>query len=272
MVLSCDTAICPERGDLSLGHPTWEALLQLFQLRRVAAVVSGPPCETFTEARYNQPQPLEVAKRWPRPLRSWARLMGLEGLSMKELRQTKQGTAFYLQSMIALIWMVIGGGFYVCEHPAKPRLSWRPSIWTSPLVQLYLKIPEVKLWTIEQWRWGCETPKPTGLLSVRMPHLGRILHDRQLPGLTRPTGAAIGRDPTTGQFYTHALKEYPGQLCFALAESILDALVLQRGRSATSCPSEEAVPSSLRSFVNDLAAVSKVIRSDAPICADYQGG
>ena len=113
--------------------------------------------------------------------------------------------------------------------------------------------------------------KPTGLLSVRLPNLGRAFHQRQFPGVLRPTGITIGKNPDTGQFYTHALKEYPTQLCYAMAECLLDAIALQRGSSATSTPSATDVPAAVQTWVDELAEISRVVRLDAPIRPDNQG-
>ena len=81
VVLSCDTAISACYGDLTADQTPWKQILRLFRLGRIAGASCGPPCETYTEARYHQPEPAADNKPefpWPRPLRSWARLLGLQ--------------------------------------------------------------------------------------------------------------------------------------------------------------------------------------------------
>ena len=41
----------------------------------------------------------------------------------------------------------------------------RPSIWTSPIIQLLLRLPDLQLHHVAQYRWGAEAVKPTGLLT-----------------------------------------------------------------------------------------------------------
>ena len=75
IVLSLDTAISAEYGDLSMTSGNWKTLLRCYEEGKVAGTLCGPPCETFSEARFTPPS--DDATTWPRPLRSAARLFGL---------------------------------------------------------------------------------------------------------------------------------------------------------------------------------------------------
>ena len=268
-VISCDTAVSQFYGDLTLGSEPWEAIMALLQQRRVSAVVCGPPCETYTEARYHVPDDAPPHVAWPRPLRSCERFFGLCGLSFKELRQCRQGTAFVLQCLLIAAWMAVSSGLFIMEHPWKPTLTWRPSVWTSAAFQLLEKLPEAKLWCLPQWKWGCGIRKPTGMFTLGMPGFGRSMFLRQAPGATLPDKTAIGRDPVTGQFLTHQYKEYPEQFCLAIAESILDRF-MQNAWVRTSRP-EVAVPADLADWVAAATAASGYILKGATIRPDYQG-
>ena len=93
----------------------------------VAASLCGSPCETYTEARFMPPPPEAThPEKWPRPLRSFLRLFGLDNLSHRKLRQLR---AFFLQVVMVLSWHVARCGV-VAEHPAPPTDRSRPSIWT----------------------------------------------------------------------------------------------------------------------------------------------
>ena len=271
VVLSMDTAVSQTHGDLSAHGLPWCQLLRLMRLGRVAGILCGPPCETYTEARYNTPDPEspDAQHHWPRPLRSWARLLGLPGLTLRELRQTRQGTAFFLQCMVSMAWMMVTGGLFLFEHPWKPSLSWRPSVWTTPIVQLFEGHPGVHLWRIAQWRWGCEAVKPTGILTFGLPSFGKSLYSRQDPGATYPQTYIIGKDEATGKFKTHNLKEYPQILCAAFAGAITDQLHWSIARTVP--PSEDLVPEDLRAWVDEVAAVGSEVSHAALILPDYQG-
>ena len=144
VVLSLDTANSIFYGNLEHTSASWLQLQKLYEQGHIAASICGSPCETFTEARYMQPPP-EVATpfRWPRPLRSWARLFGLDNLTHREMRQLRAGSAFFLQVIQVLSWHITKGGLFVAEHPAAPRDRSRPSIWTSPLVETFLAVPSL---------------------------------------------------------------------------------------------------------------------------------
>ena len=118
VILSCDTAVSFEYGDLSGRSPAWRKILQAYQAGRVAATLCGPPCETFSEARFNQPEVScsdadaadAAPRRWPRPLRSAAELFGLSHLTLRELKQCSFGSQFFLQCLwILALHMRFGG-------------------------------------------------------------------------------------------------------------------------------------------------------------------
>ena len=277
VVLSCDTAISPEFGDLLVDHTPWTNILELCRLGKVSACLCGPPCETFSEARYFQPTDEEEnvdadapAKRtWPRPLRAKDELFGLKGLTPREMRQVLQGSTFFLQCVQALAWMLVTGGSFVGEHPWKPILDWRPSIWTSPIIELLLGHPDIRLWNMPQWHWGCGVPKPTGLLAAHLPMFGSSMFGRRLPQASKPQATAIGRD-ASGKFRTHDYKEYPSQFCAALAGAFSDRfLQCRRLGRLRSCNSE--VDASLLSWVENASRACATIDGSAPILPDYQG-
>ena len=277
IVLSCDTAISPEFGDLQMTGVPWTNILELCRLGKVSAVLCGPPCETFSEARYFLPpdadddaaEPDKPTRPWPRPLRSKDELFGLPGLKPKEMRQVLQGSQFFLQCIQALAWMLVTGGSFVGEHPWKPLLDWRPSIWTSPIVELLMRHPSVKLWNMPQWHWGCGVPKPTGLLAAHLPMFGSSMFGRRLSGVTRPHAVAIGRD-SSGKFRTHDFKEYPAPFCAALAGALMDRFS-QCHRTRQTRVSSSEVDAALVNWVENAARACADLNSLAQILPDYQG-
>ena len=165
-VLSLDTANSIWYGDLRFEGTTWAKLIELYSNGHVSATISGSPCETFSAARAQPPpEDLEDSVKWPRPLRTFLRLFGLDHLTFRELRQLGCGTAFFLQTALALTYQLVYGGYAVSEHPGIPWDPALPSIWRSAILQLLMKHPQVKLHTVGQWRWGAsvkETDWPHG--------------------------------------------------------------------------------------------------------------
>lgn len=223
LVLSVDTAVSLEFGNLALGSHSWKAIMQLYEAGVVAATLVGSPCETFSEARFYVPSDADSAHHGPRPLRSAERILGVEGLTAKELKQCHMRGNFFQQAAITLGHHMVHGGCFVSEHPAKPHDPSRPSIWTSPLLEVLQQHPDVRLSHVSQFLWGATVVKPSGLLHFQMPHFCRDLYTQADLMATRPRNVAIGRDEH-GVYRTAQHKEYPPQFCKGLAFTIVQNL------------------------------------------------
>ena len=269
-ILSQDTANSVSLGNLQLRSASWEELLNCYKRGLVTASLAGSPCETFSEARHQQsPEvfPDGLPRRLPRPLRSMERLLGLDGLSKRELEQLHMGSSFFLQGAVLLAYQVLIGGYFISEHPAPPSDSSRASIWTSPWLTLLRGHPDVCLHTVGQWKWGALAPKPTGLLTLRLPYFLRSLHSLARDDLRKPTYTAIGLNPD-GSFRTSCLKEYPPLFSAALAKSVTDQLEYElRWGRICSTPSE--CPASLYSWILEAEEACSTIRSNGWL-PDYQ--
>jgi len=222
VVLSLDTAVSLEFGDLMIGSPSWNALLQIYESGLVAASVVGSPCETFSEARF-MPAADDDKRACPRPLRSADMLFGLEGLTLRELKQCHVGGNFFQQGVLALSFHMRFGGCFISEHPAKPCDPSRPSIWTSAILETLLEHPEAHLTHVAQYKWGASAIKPTGLLHFNLETFRRDIYQVADPHAQKPTQYAIGRD-NSGCFRTAMHKEYPNRFCLALAYAIVQKI------------------------------------------------
>eukprot|EP00435_Cladocopium_sp_Y103_P059388 s1362_g21.t1 len=270
-VLSLDTAISYHHGNLQLGSTTWERVMSLYSSGRVSATVCGAPCETFSEARHHVPEPTDgdTGRKWPRPLRSALRFFGLDALTFRELKQTAQGSEFFMQGLLTAAWSLRFGSIYLSEHPWKPEDETRVSVWTSPWVQLLLQLPQAHLHRVCQWRWGAETSKPTGILALNCPHFAASVYSRQTPNIEKPDRIAIGCDARTGRFRTAVLKEYPPDFSRALAGAIADRFVyMKRHRLLLETPLADPV---VEAWLCEVLRCCNVIRADAPCLPDYQG-
>ena len=154
------------------------------------------------------------------------------------------------------------------EHPAMPADEDKASIWRSALVGLITADPDCQLRTFAQWRWGSRTPKPTGLLSVRLPKLPQSMYFCADPSLPYPQQIAQGLDES-GKFHTAACKEYPPLFCKALATAFTDQFeVALRTRSLVECTIDD---SDLHQWVHEASLESALVHSFTSFRPDFQG-
>eukprot|EP00435_Cladocopium_sp_Y103_P051648 s459_g16.t1 len=272
-ILSMDTANSVHYGNLSCHAASWQELLRCYSQGLVTATVAGSPCETFSEARHHHPDPAldsddRARARLPRPFRSFEQLLGLPGLTMRETDQLHAGSAFFLQTTILIAFQLVTGGYFVSEHPAPPQDATRASIWTSPWLELLKAHPEIQFVVVPQWRFGATVPKPTGLLSLRMPYFVRSLFKCADNTLSRPQNVAIGRHHD-GSFKTSAHKEYPAQFAAGLVLGITEQLDRDI-RTGRVCSAAKEVPSDLQKWVEEAAMACSAIRDTAGWLPDFQ--
>ena len=186
--LSLDTANSETFGDLHHEAITWQNLIKLYQQGKIAATITGAPCETWSAARHYLLSPEEGSegRRFPRPLRDRGRLFGKQHLTFRELRQLRQGSLFFMQMLVTVAWTITTGGIYLSEHPAPPQHPEAASIWFTPWLRILCRHPDIALHTVAQWRWGCSVSKPTGLLAVRLPRFAASMYSRQVVGVQKP--------------------------------------------------------------------------------------
>eukprot|EP00438_Fugacium_kawagutii_P031115 Skav214921 [mRNA] locus=scaffold2073:185023:189856:+ [translate_table: standard] len=274
-ILSLDTAVHPELGNLSRASVTWSRLLQCLRSGSIAGSLIGPPCETYSEARHHRPvEPEEDCdvdrprQRWPRPLRSKERILGLDGLTGREMKQLQVGTAFLYQAFHIMALHMVWGGYTVIEHPGIPSEPSRASAWSTAIAELYRLLPSTKLHCLQQWRWGARAVKPTGFLVHAMPKFHSSMWACRDEGASYPTEGVIGRD-ALGNYRTSALKEYPGQLCFGLASAFLDQAQADIASGKSSAVS--GLPPAAQDWIQEVTKASSTIRLNAAMGADYQG-
>eukprot|EP00438_Fugacium_kawagutii_P005073 Skav200544 [mRNA] locus=scaffold676:310903:315876:+ [translate_table: standard] len=229
-VVSLDVIYDKAWGDLS------RAETRLFWLRSieemwVLAVVSGPPCETWSRARAVE---LEDRRRGPRPVRSAKQPWGLQCLTLRELRQVSLGNLLLSFSLEAATAILAANGIAVVEHPAEPDDPALPSIWRLPVVQLLRAHSSVQLVRFYQGHFGAVSPKPTMLLTINIPDMAEQLWDHRLRA-SLPAFSSIGK-AANGSFLTSPLKEYPPGLCKALA----GAISMRASRTTQGCAVQPA--------------------------------
>ena len=213
-VVSMDVVIDSEWGD-ACRQATRDFWLRGALSGFVQGGLCGPPCETWSQARFVDTA--ETTDRQPRPLRSLECLWGLPSLSLRELGQVDVGNELLLFSIDLMICLARSEGLGVLEHPGEPADEDKPSIWRLPIIQLLRQLPGFEFVDFAQGLLGAKSPKPTRFLTLNMASLPTFLHGHRLcPDL--PRTSAIGKT-AEGQWATTSLKEYPPALNKALGES-----------------------------------------------------
>eukprot|EP00435_Cladocopium_sp_Y103_P046244 s495_g13.t1 len=196
---------------------------------QLASIGGGPPCETYTAARYQQ----LVDGKGPRPLRSSSEPQGLPALTRKERMQIWIGDALlrFLIDMLAIMAAMGLSGFL--EHPQYPVWSARfspASIWQMMSIRLMKGLNCFTVVSFDQCVCGALGKKPTTLLLLRLPRVRSdllLMGDQgRCPHLPGEHAALIGRQED-GSFCTAKAKVYPpglnlvlGRAMFAFAQSI----------------------------------------------------
>ena len=230
-VVSVDIIVSREWGDIS-KESTRAFWLRAAEAGWVIAVLSGPPCNTWSRARHQRLHDQHNRKS-PRPVRHANHLWGLPALAIRELCAVLEGNlllGFSLQLMVVLA-TVQGYGFM--EHPAEPSDEHMASIWRLPVIQMLLQIEGFHLITLAQGLFGAASPKPTSLLTLNLPQLRAHLHAGMITK-TLPAACSIGVNEAQ-EYHTTSLKEYPPGFCRPLAVALFEAI------SARPCK-EEAEP------------------------------
>ena len=183
----------------------------LFQQKLVWGFYSGPPCETWSAARF-----VELDNSRVRPVRAAKTPWGLPAMAISELKQVVVGNLLMYFVLLLMVIQVGAGLFGLMEHPAEPYEQFKPSIWRTPLwrFMLRLNLRTIKIW---QGYHRAPSPKPTKFgLTVPIPRLSQIFLRHQVR-YDLPQQVSVGRN-ADGTFATAILKEYPPSLCSALAE------------------------------------------------------
>lgn len=208
--ISVDIGIDAQYGDI-YNSRLWERLIRA---RKVVAAHGGPPCETYSLARW-----LPAPSGRPRPLRSKAYPWGLPQRSVKEVQQCYVGTILMLRTIFLLLLVHCCGGAITLEHPAGHRRTeeqW--CIWLAGMIRRFLRDDAVDIIQFLQGPLGQPFSKPTNLLVGRLPMLKHHLF-AAYDVTWRPT-VLLGGMGEDG-WRTAAAKAYPSRLCEILARNYL---------------------------------------------------
>ena len=260
-VFSMDLAVDEHYGDLSPTSATWLKVKEGLTKGIFAAGLAGSPCNTYSEARYHQPE--DTSRKWPRPVRTRAEPWGLSHLTSRELRHVRMGSVFAMEVMWTFAMMYRGGGIFLSEHPWIPSQEDRVSVWRLPVFQLLAQLPGLRLHCIPQGLHGAKSWKRTGIAALRCPKLAQSMR-KWRTDYTPPESDFIGMD-SEGRYKTAILKEYPREFSGGLAQVLIDEF--DRKHAFPSCE-PRAVQADLHDWLSRAAAALGHIRHDADMRPD----
>ena len=254
LAVSIDIIFDQRWGDLSRDE-TFSMFVEALRSGYLVAWIAGPPCETWSIARYN------ALPGGPRPVRRRGMPWGNFDLTYKEHKQVSMGSLL-LGITLKLMWFtLLTGATSILEHPSDiSRDVNRPSIWRLEIIQFYLRFAQCEMVDILQGFYGGLTPKPTTLFIINgAPDNASLLYTLRTSPL--PTTSALGK-AADGSWRTAVLKEYPPGLCRALC-AIVEAG--QRGGS------REPVDDIPTEFLETIQEMTKDFNLSAERGPDFHG-
>ena len=190
-------------------------------------VLGGPPCETWSVARWNKGS--RVSAGAPRAVRSSDALWGLPDLNARERDQVALGNALLRTVVLFLAAARVHGFAAVMEHPQLP--SWEPlapSSWKLPELVALSRAGGVDCVHLDQCCCGTPWKKPTRLFAVGLPELARLVSrlpggGRCCPALGHSHVVLAGRGDD-GVFRTAPAKTYNSVMCSILADATYECI------------------------------------------------
>ena len=202
-----------------------EAVMAMLWSGHFDAVGGGPPCSTWSAARY-------AGDDGPPPLRSRLHPWGLPGLGRSYQNKVNEHNIlmlFMLEALgVAFPEMV---GFM--EHPADWGRDPYPSVWATESWQSMQRKFSLMLVEFDQCMMGSPARKSTGVG-------GNFEELSSLDGIRCTHGrhpALIGRE-ADGSFRTRAAQAYPSDMCRRLSEVIVQAMLRTRAGENTEVTEE----------------------------------
>lgn len=151
MGLSVDVVISLQFGNM-LDPRTQRLFLTAVRDGLIGAIVAGPPCESWSQAR----EQYYREQRGPRPIRTVQSPQGMEQLRLREITQLIVGNDLLGAAMLFAYTAWISGCFMILEHPREPSSTYSPSIWKLPVTLFLLRQPNIRRLVVKQGLYGVE--------------------------------------------------------------------------------------------------------------------
>eukprot|EP00438_Fugacium_kawagutii_P031562 Skav203467 [mRNA] locus=scaffold3193:38496:44295:+ [translate_table: standard] len=196
--------------------------LSLIHARKVIAAHAAPPCETFTFARWIPPPDNKV---FPRPLRDTWSPWGRGARTPREVMQLCVGNTLMVRGLFLVLMVYLYGGAFTVEHPADQpdrhddhhASLW--GIWNSAFVRQLLLAADIRTVTFLQGPLRRPYPKPTTILSGRLPGLAMAIFTQY--DLRWRASERLGGRGSDGAWRTAVAKVYPERMCYAIGSQFV---------------------------------------------------
>ncbi|CAK0804568.1 unnamed protein product, partial [Prorocentrum cordatum] len=207
-----------------LANPaTFSALVELCEGGWVDIVLGGPPCSTWSRARYSRRQPGTP------PVRSRLCPWGLPGLSAWEAERVAESSTLTLNLLALCEACGQSGGAFLIEHPEDPGREPYPSIWNTKEVLDFERRRSSQRARLDQCMLGGRTKKPT-CLSGALQGV-EALSELRCDG-PRTHESAEGK-LADGAFRTSPLAQYLEAMCETPGSMIVEACFEKSGLGGT---------------------------------------
>ncbi|CAK0872525.1 unnamed protein product [Prorocentrum cordatum] len=214
LFLSADLLDDP-RWDLA-NPSTFSALMELCEGGWVDIVLGGPPCSTWSRARYNRRRP------GPPPVRSRLCPWGLPGLKAWEAARVAESNTLALNLLALCEARGQSGGAFLIEHPEDPGHAPYPSIWNTNEMLDFETRRSSRRARLDQCMLGGRTKKPT-CLSGTLQGLEDLNELRRDGSHVHESAEGKLAD---GTFRTSPLAQYPEGMCESLGILIVRTLAI----------------------------------------------
>lgn len=218
-------------GDL-LDRKAQDHWLDMAAQGAVYAVLAGPPCESWSVARFR----FHLTGEGPKPIRSGHSLhdeiWGLRTMRIRDVCQADVANQLLLFMMLLIIIQWTCNGLAILEHPELPEVKQGcqpPSIWILPVFKFLMSLQGIHVLHISQGFWGARSPKPTALLVVARGAEEQDLYtslNRTRTRSTLPRALEMGKTDNGKSYNTAALKRYPPALCEGVSRMLYDLMPL----------------------------------------------
>ena len=169
--------------------------------------LSGPPCRTWSRARFRRPGPPVVRTR--------EHPYGVPGLTGRLRAQVEGDTLLFLRSLELSQDVALAGGYFAIENPKDPGCAPFPSMFATEHADMLRTRFGAFDVCFDQCEFGLSFVKPTQLLT-NLPLAKDILNGKFCTHGPRAHKVMEGITPE-GEWVTKAQSRYPPDLCCALA-------------------------------------------------------
>ena len=221
--------IIVENFDLGYGeqydlgtYSVIEGLVERAGRRECDGMHTGPPCSTWSRARFRPGGPPPLRDR-DRP---WARL----GLSSKERTHVDEHSNLMRNSCEVYGAVAESGGESLHEHPADPGRHPYPSIFaTAYFIELERKARASRI-TLPQCMLGAPSRKDTTLSGTPGLQPGLALFPMKCTHAMHEQLIGLDAD---GRFKTRRAQSYPPEMCERMAQAFVMAFATRPPLSGT---------------------------------------